>query len=63
LPVVNRRISARCGIADAVQYKYVDLGSATVNFPGVPLVLGQVATEGINQRYQLLTLGLNYKQN
>jgi hypothetical protein len=29
----------------------------------VPLVLGQVATEGINQRYQLLTLGLNYKLN
>jgi opacity protein-like surface antigen len=45
------------------EYKYVDLGSATISFAGVPLALAQVATEAINQRYHLLMLGLNYKLN
>jgi opacity protein-like surface antigen len=43
------------------EYKYVDLGSATVGFAGVPASISAVATETINQRYQLLTLGMNYK--
>jgi opacity protein-like surface antigen len=43
------------------EYKYVDLGSASVSFPTTPAVIAQVASEAINQRYQLLTLGVNYK--
>jgi opacity protein-like surface antigen len=43
------------------EYKYIDLGSATVRFANVPAAL--VATESINQRYQAVTLGLNYKLN
>jgi opacity protein-like surface antigen len=43
------------------EYKYVDLGSASVAFAGTPAVIAQVATETINQRYQMLTLGMNYK--
>jgi opacity protein-like surface antigen len=45
------------------EYKYVDLGSATISLAGLPLALAQVATEAINQRYHLLMLGLNYKLN
>jgi opacity protein-like surface antigen len=43
------------------EYKYVDLGSANVSFAGVPVAIAQVATTAINQRYQVLTLGMNYK--
>jgi opacity protein-like surface antigen len=43
------------------EYKYVDLGSASIGFPTTPAVIAQVASEAINQRYQLLTLGMNYK--
>jgi opacity protein-like surface antigen len=43
------------------EYKFVDLGSASVGFAGTPAVIASVATETINQRYQLLTLGVNYK--
>jgi opacity protein-like surface antigen len=43
------------------EYKYVDLGSASVGFGGVPAELAQVATNVINQRYHLVTLGMNYK--
>jgi opacity protein-like surface antigen len=45
------------------EYKYVDLGSASVSFAGVPAAIAPVAREAINQRYQLLTLGMNYKLN
>jgi opacity protein-like surface antigen len=43
------------------EYRYVDLGSATVRFTEVPTAIALVATEIINQRYQVLTLGINYK--
>ena len=45
------------------EYKYVDLGSASVRFAGVPVALAPIAQEAINQRYQMLTLGINYKLN
>ena len=45
------------------EYKYVDLGSASVSFADVPAALAPVAREAINQRYQVLTLGMNYKLN
>jgi opacity protein-like surface antigen len=45
------------------EYKYVDLGSASVSFAGVPAALAPIALEAINQRYQVLTLGMNYKLN
>ena len=45
------------------EYKYVDLGTANVSFAGVPATIAPVAREAINQRYQLVTLGLNYKLN
>jgi opacity protein-like surface antigen len=47
----------------AAEYKYVDLGTATVGFAGLPASIAAVSTEMINQRYQLLTLGMNYKLN
>ena len=45
------------------EYKYVDLGSASVGFAGTPAIIAPVATEVINQRYQVQTLGMNYKLN
>jgi opacity protein-like surface antigen len=45
------------------EYKYIDLGSSTVRFAGVPGDIAEVASERINQRYQAVTLGLNYKLN
>jgi opacity protein-like surface antigen len=45
------------------EYKYVDLGSASVSFAATPAALAPIAQEAINQRYQLLTLGINYKLN
>ena len=45
------------------EYKYIDLGSSTVRFAGVPDDIAEVASERINQRYQAVTLGLNYKLN
>jgi opacity protein-like surface antigen len=42
-------------------YKYVDLGSATIGFPGVPAGIAAAATEAISQRYQIVTLGVNYR--
>jgi hypothetical protein len=45
------------------EYKYIDLGSSTVRFAGVPDNIAEVASERINQRYQAVTLGLNYKLN
>ena len=47
----------------AAEYKYVDLGTATVGFANLPASIAAVASEKINQRYQLVTLGLNYKLN
>ena len=43
------------------EYKYVDLGNASVSFAGVPAALAQVGTTAINQHYQMLTVGVNYK--
>jgi len=43
------------------EYKYVDLSSGSVVFPTTPAAIAPVASEAINQRYQLLTLGVNYK--
>jgi opacity protein-like surface antigen len=43
------------------EYKYIDLGSGNVSFAGVPPAIAQVATNSINQHYQTLTLGVNYK--
>jgi opacity protein-like surface antigen len=43
------------------EYKYVDLGSASVHFGNVPPSVAPIAMESINQRYQAVTLGLNYK--
>jgi hypothetical protein len=34
-----------------------------VRFAGVPDNIAEVASERINQRYQAVTLGLNYKLN
>jgi len=45
------------------EYKYIDLGSSTVRFAGVPDDIAEVASQRINQRYQAVTLGLNYKLN
>jgi opacity protein-like surface antigen len=45
------------------EYKYVDLGSTTVNFGGAPASIAQAASPSINQHYQMLTLGVNYKLN
>jgi opacity protein-like surface antigen len=45
------------------EYKYVDLGSASVRFANVPAALAPIAQEAINQRYHLVTLGMNYKLN
>jgi opacity protein-like surface antigen len=47
----------------AAEYKYIDLGTATVGFAGLPASIAAVASEMINQRYQVLTLGMNYKPN
>jgi opacity protein-like surface antigen len=44
-------------------YRYVDLGSATVRFAGAPDEIAPVASERISQRYQTVTLRLNYKLN
>jgi hypothetical protein len=45
------------------EYKYVDLGSTTVSFANLPASIAQVASPSINQHYQMLTLGVNYKLN
>jgi opacity protein-like surface antigen len=45
------------------EYKYVDLGSTTVSFANVPASIAQAASPSINQHYQMLTLGVNYKLN
>jgi opacity protein-like surface antigen len=45
------------------QYSYIDLGSATVAFAGLPTTIVAVSWESINHRYQVLALGLNYKLN
>ena len=47
----------------AAEYKYVDLGTATVGFASLPAAIAPVAIETINQRYHVLTLGMNYKLN
>jgi opacity protein-like surface antigen len=47
----------------AADYKYVDLGTATVGFASLPAAIAPVAIETINQRYHVLTLGMNYKLN
>lgn len=45
------------------EYRYVDLGSAQVMFAGAPPVIAPVGTTAVNQHYQVLTLGVNYKLN
>ena len=45
------------------EYKYVDLGSSSVSFAATSAALAPIAQEAINQRYQVLTLGMNYKLN
>jgi opacity protein-like surface antigen len=45
------------------EYKYVDLGTANVSFAGVPATIAPVGREVINQRYQVLSLAVNYKLN
>jgi hypothetical protein len=44
-------------------YKYVDLGSASPSFAATPAALAPIPPEAINQRHQMLTLGMNYKLN
>jgi hypothetical protein len=43
------------------EYKYVDLGSTTVNFNGLPAVVAAAQTEAITQRHHVMTPGVNYK--
>jgi opacity protein-like surface antigen len=45
------------------EYKYVDLGSTAVSFGNAPASIAQAASPSINQHYQMLTLGVNYKLN
>jgi hypothetical protein len=44
-------------------YRYVDRGSATVRFAGVPDEIAAVASERISQHYQTVTVAWNYKLN